>query len=126
MFRIIQSGNNRLDIVLSGKLDAEGMIAALDDLADKSRHIENGRMLYDIIDFHFPSLAAIKVEFARLPAMIGLMKKFDRAAVLTDKAWLQKVSELEGLFTPVWRSRPLTGTRGRRPRPGWRARRDGV
>ena len=100
MFRIIQSGNNRLDIVLSGKLDAEGMIAALDDLADKSRHIENGRMLYDIIDFHFPSLAAIKVEFARLPAMIGLMKKFDRAAVLTDKAWVQKVSELEGLFYP--------------------------
>lgn len=100
MFRIVQNGRKRLDIVLSGKLDAEGMAAALDDLADKSRHIENGRMLYDIIDFHLPSLAAIKVEFARLPAMIGLMKKFDRAAVLTDKAWLQKVSELEGLFTP--------------------------
>ena len=100
MFSIVQNGRNRLDVVLDGKLNAEEMKAALDDLADKSRHIENGRMLYDIIDFHLPSLAAIKIEFARLPEMIGLMKKFGRAAVLTDKAWLQKVSELEGLFYP--------------------------
>ena len=28
------------------------------------------------------------------------MKKFDRAAVLTDKAWLKTVSELEGGFFP--------------------------
>ena len=28
------------------------------------------------------------------------MEKFDRAAVLTDKAWLQKVSELEGALYP--------------------------
>jgi hypothetical protein len=100
MFRIAPNGRNRLDIVLSGKLDAEGMKTALDELVDKSRHIEKGRMLYDIIDFHFPSLAAIKVEFARLAEMLRLMKKFERAAVLTDKAWLQKVSELEGLFYP--------------------------
>ena len=32
--------------------------------------------------------------------MLGLMKKFDRAAVLTDKTWLKTASELEGLFFP--------------------------
>ena len=32
--------------------------------------------------------------------MSGLIKKFDRAAVLTDKAWLKKVSELEGALFP--------------------------
>jgi hypothetical protein len=32
--------------------------------------------------------------------MLRLMKKFDRAAVLTDKAWLKTVSEFEGAFFP--------------------------
>jgi len=30
--------------------------------------------------------------------MFGLLKKIDRATVLTDKTWLKKVSEFEGLF----------------------------
>ena len=57
-------------------------------------------MLYEVIDFHLPSLGAITIEFSRLPAMLGLMKKFNRAAVLTDKAWLKKVSEIEGALFP--------------------------
>jgi len=100
MFKVIQNGVNRLDIKLSGKLDTEDMKIALDELEDKSKNIENGKMLYEIIDFHIPSLGAIGVEFSRLPAMLGLMKKFDRAAVLTDKAWLKKVSEFEGAIYP--------------------------
>lgn len=100
MFKIKPNGPNRLDIELSGKLDAEEMQVALEDLVRQSEGIEHGRMLYDVIDFHLPSLAAIKVEFSRLPEMLRLMKKFDRAAVLSDKAWLKKISELEGLFYP--------------------------
>ncbi len=100
MFKIIPHGANRLDIELSGKLNAEDMKIALDEFVSKSQHIENGKMLYNIIDFHLPSLAAIGIEFSRLPAMFGLMKKFDRAAVLTDKTWLKKVSEFEGLLYP--------------------------
>ena len=76
-----------LDIEMSGKLNSEDMKVALDELVSKSENIENGKMLYEIIDFHLPSLGAIGVEFSRLPALFGLMKKFDRAAVLTDKAW---------------------------------------
>ena len=100
MFKVIPNGTNRLDIELSGKLDTEDMKTALDELEDKSKNIEHGKMLYDIIDFHIPSLGAIGVEFSRLPAMFELMKKFDRAAVLTDKTWLKKVSELEGVLYP--------------------------
>jgi len=100
MFKIIQNGENRLDIELSGKLDAEEMKIALDELVSKSKNIEKGKMLYKIIDFHLPSLGAIGIEFSRLPSMFGLMKKFDRAAVLTDKTWLKKVSELEGALYP--------------------------
>jgi len=85
---------------MSGKLNTEDMKIALDELISKSKNIENGKMLYEIIDFHLPSLGAIGVEFSRLPAMFGLMRKFDRAAVLTDKTWLKKVSEFEGALYP--------------------------
>ena len=100
MFKVIQHGRNRLDIELSGKLDSEEMKIALDDLVSKSENIKNGKMLYEIIDFHLPSLGAIVIEFSRLPSMFGLIKKFDRAAVLTDKNWLKKASEFEGAFIP--------------------------
>lgn len=100
MFKVTKNGINRLDIELRGKLDSEEMKIALDELVSKSDDIENGMMLYDIIDFHLPSLGAIVVEFSRLPSMFGLMKKFNRAAVLTDKNWLKKVSEFEGALYP--------------------------
>jgi len=100
MFKVMPNGKNRLDIELSGKLDVEDMKIALDKLVSKSENIENGKMLYEIIDFHLPSLGAIGVEFSRLPAMFGLIKKFDRAAVLTDKTWLKKASEFEGALFP--------------------------
>jgi hypothetical protein len=100
MFKVTQNGLNRIDIELSGKLNSEEMKIALDELVSKSMNIENGKMLYDIIDFHLPSLGAIGIELARLPEMFRLMKKFDRAAVLSDKTWLKKVSEFEGAFFP--------------------------
>ena len=100
MVKIKQNGVNRLDIEMSGKLNAEEMKIVLDELVSKSENIENGKMLYDVIDFHLPSLDAIAIELSRLPSMFGLLKKFDRAAVLTDKAWLKKVSELEGALFP--------------------------
>ena len=100
MFKVTLKGKNRLDIELSVKLDAEEMKIALDELVSKSENIENGRMLYDVIEFHIPSLGAIVIELSRLPSMFGLIKKFDRAAVLTDKTWLKKVSELEGALFP--------------------------
>ena len=100
MFKVIPNGINRLDIEMSGKLSAEDMKIALDELVSKSKNIENGKMLYKVIDFHLPSLGAMTIEFSRLPGMLGLMKKFDRAAVLTDKTWLKKVSELEGALFP--------------------------
>ena len=100
MVKVRKIGSNRLDIEMSGKLDAEGMRIVLDELVTQSKDIEKGRMLYDVIDFHLPSLDAIAIEFSRLPSMFGLLKKFERAAVLTDKTWLKKVSEFEGALIP--------------------------
>ena len=100
MFKVTPVGASRLDIELSGKLDSEEMKQALDDLVVKSAGIEHGKMLYDIIDFHLPSLGAMMIEFSRLPAMFSLMNRFDRAAVLADKSWIRAISELEGALYP--------------------------
>ena len=100
MFKVTPKGINRLDIEMSGKLSSEEMKAALDELVSKSKHIENGRMLYDVVDYHLPSLGAIVIELARLPEMLRWMRRFKRAAVLADKRWLKKASELEGALLP--------------------------
>ena len=100
MFKVIPKGPNRIDLELSGKLDAEQMKSALDELVSKSATIKNGKMLYDVVDFQIPSLDAIAIEFSRLPSMFGFLAKFKCCAVLTDKTWLKKASELQGLLFP--------------------------
>ena len=100
MFKVIPNGTNRIDVELSGKLNAEDMKIGLDELVSQSKNIENGIMLYQISGLNFPSLGAIGVELSRLPALFGLIRKFDRTAVLADKAWIKKVSEVEGALFP--------------------------
>ena len=100
MFSVTQKGPNRVDIVLDGKLDSDAMKVALDELAGKTKDVKNGRMLYRIKDFQLPTMGAMAIEVSRLPSMFGLIGKFDRAAVLADQAWIQRISELEGALIP--------------------------
>lgn len=100
MLTITKPAPNRVDIELSGPLDAEAMAAALDDLIAKSEDVTNGLMLYKITDFALPSLGAIGVEFQRLPKLFGLLGKFDRCAVLSDESWLRTAAEIEGALFP--------------------------
>ncbi|MCB2094157.1 MAG: STAS/SEC14 domain-containing protein [Rhodobacteraceae bacterium] len=100
MLAITKPSANRLDIKLSGSIDAETMRKALDDLIDLSEDVSQGRMLYTITDFAFPTLGAIGVEFTRLSKLFGLLGKFDRCAVLSDSGWLRKAAEVEGALFP--------------------------
>jgi hypothetical protein len=100
MLRITRPAPNRLDLELDGALDSAAMRAALDSFADHAVGIEHGRMLYRIVDFDLPSLGAIGVEVTRLPQLLSLVRRFDKAAVLTDTRWVGKVSELEGRLFP--------------------------
>ncbi|NAW85779.1 STAS/SEC14 domain-containing protein, partial [Photobacterium halotolerans] len=59
MFTVEKVGSDRLDIEMSGKLDSEEMRSALDELLDKSADIQNGKMLFDIVEYHLPSLGAM-------------------------------------------------------------------
>ncbi len=100
MIKIERVSENRLDIEMSGKLDSEGMAKALDELVEKSEGIENGKMLYDVIEYKLPTIDAIILEFKRMPKMFDFIKRFRRAAVLSDKTWLKTISELEGKLMP--------------------------
>ena len=62
MFKITRVNDSRLDIEMSGRLNSEQMEKALDELVEKSEGIERGRMLYDVVDYHLPSLGAIAIE----------------------------------------------------------------
>ncbi len=100
MLNITKQSGNRVDIHLSGKLDAEGMRTALDALFEASEDVQNGRMLYTINDFSVPTPAAIGVELTRLPKLFGLLSKFDRCAVISDAAWVRKAADIEGAIFP--------------------------
>ena len=100
MFNIIRNGANRLDVEFGGKLDSEEMKIAIDELIDKSDGIENGRMFFRITDYKLPTLGAIAIEFSRFPALFRFMRKIDRAALLADKNWVRKASEIEGTLIP--------------------------
>jgi hypothetical protein len=100
VFKVTLQDENRVDIELSGKLTSEDMKAALDELIFKSVNIEDGRMLYTISDFDFPSVGAIGIELSRFPELLRLMNKFQRCAVLADQKWIKNISELEGHLLP--------------------------
>jgi hypothetical protein len=100
MFTVTPNGPNRVDIEFSGKLNSDEMKIALDELVYQTKDIKNGRMLYRIDDFALPTLGAIGVELSRLPSLLGLIRNFDRCAVLVDKKWIKTVSEIEGALIP--------------------------
>lgn len=100
MFLITRTASNRIDIDFSGKIDRNEMKALLEELIAKSEGIEHGRMLYRIGDFDLPTLGAMAVELTYIPRLFKLIRKFDRAAVLTATDWIRKASEIEGAVIP--------------------------
>jgi hypothetical protein len=100
MFQIRANGRNRLDIEFSGKLDAEDMRRAIDELVSKTEGIEHGRMLFRVGAYRLPTLGGVAVELSRFVELFRMIRKFDRAAVLADQSWIRKASEIEGAFFP--------------------------
>lgn len=100
MLTVTKPSSNRLDIVLSGPLNADTMSSALDEMLEKSEGISAGKMLYTIPDFEMPTLGALTVEFQYMPKLFGLIGKFDKCAVVSDMAWIRTAAEIEGALIP--------------------------
>jgi hypothetical protein len=100
MFEVVRNGVNRIDIDFSGKFGRDQMDVALDMLFSSANDVEHGRMLCRLNDYDFPTLGAIGVELSRLPEAFRFIRKFDRVAVLVNKNWIKKASEIEGALIP--------------------------
>lgn len=100
MLKITKPEVDRVDIELVGTLDSDGMREALDSLIEASEGVKHGRMLYTIMNFSMPTLGAMAVELTRLPKLFGLIGKFERCAVVSDRSWVRTMGEIEGMFIP--------------------------
>jgi len=100
MFQVTRESDSRLNVEFSGKVDKETMKRLLDELMAKSVDISQGALLLRIDEFDFPSLGAIGVELSRMPSLFRFIRRFDRAAVVVDKAWVRKASAIEGALIP--------------------------
>ncbi|AXI48990.1 hypothetical protein C1J03_19280 [Sulfitobacter sp. SK012] len=96
MLNVTKVSADRINIELSGAIDADEMSTVLDHLLRKSEGVSNGKMLYTISDFAMPTLSALVVELYRMPELLGLLGKFKKCAVLCDTAWVRTAAEFEG------------------------------
>jgi hypothetical protein len=101
MLTISKPSANRVDIALSGTLDADEMRTALDQLIEASNGITQGQLLYTIGDFEMPTLGAMAVELSKMPQLFRLAAAFDRCAVLCDTGWIRTAAEIEGAIIPT-------------------------
>ena len=100
MLKITKPSANRVDLDLSGELDAAEMQTGLDRLIAEAEGVENGVMLYTITSFAIPTMGALGIEFTRLPSLFALLGKFDKCAVVTDIEWIKTAAEIEGAIIP--------------------------
>ena len=100
MLTVTKTGLTRIDVAIEGQVDADAMRRGLDELIARSEGISNGRMLVEAPEFVMPSPGAIAVELARLPKLLGLIRRFDRAALVSDSEWLRGAAEMEGAVIP--------------------------
>ena len=100
MFQVTKKGDNRVDLVISGTINSTEMAEGLDQLIAATEGMSKGKMLYTIHDIHMPTLGAIGVEMKRIPKLFSLIHNIDYAAVIADKTWMQKASEVKGALFP--------------------------
>ncbi|ASM71516.1 MULTISPECIES: STAS/SEC14 domain-containing protein [Roseobacteraceae] len=100
MMTVSKPSANRVDIVLSGPLDAEMMGGALDRMIAASEGVSHGQMCFLVEDFEMPTVGAMMAELVRMPRMMAAIMRFDRCAVLSDVAWLRTTAEIEGRVIP--------------------------
>ena len=72
MFKIIPNGINRLDIEMSGKLNAEDMKIALDELVSKSKNIEKAKCCMKLSTSIFRHLVQLELNFLGFLGCLGL------------------------------------------------------
>ena len=100
MLSVSKPSPNRIEISFGGKIDADEMATAIDTFISLAEDVENGVLHYTITDFSWPAMSAVAVKFGQVPKLFGILGRFDKAAVLTDTAWIRTAAEIEGAIIP--------------------------
>jgi len=100
MLNVSKPSANRLDLDLTGKIDADAMRAGLETLLAQSEGMSGGTMLYRIADFEMPTPGALVVELQLMPKLFSLIGRFSKCAVLCDTGWIRSAAEIEGALFP--------------------------
>jgi hypothetical protein len=94
------TGDDRLDVIMGGKMDPDEATQLIDALIEQAKGIEDGRMLIDVDEFQVPTPGAFRIELSRLPEIIRLTRQSSRVAVLSGEAWVSVLSTVEGKLIP--------------------------
>lgn len=100
MLRIAAPVPNRIDLHLSGPLDADQMRDGLEALFAAADRVEDGLLYYEIADFQWPDFGAIAVKLGQLPQLFRLLGRFRRMVIVSDAAWIRRAAALEGALLP--------------------------
>lgn len=100
MLEVTKLKNDLVKVVVSGSIDKATMEKGLDELMEVSQDMQHGRMLYRINDFAMPSMGAIAVELQKMPDLLRLITRFDKAAVIANQSWIRTAANIEGMLIP--------------------------
>ena len=100
MLKVSKPAAHRVEIEVSGVLDADAMQEAVAQLVEASQGVSKGRMLYRIADFAMPTMGAFAIELRNLPKLFEIVGRFEKCAVLCDTAWIRTAAEIEGVVIP--------------------------
>lgn len=100
MLTIDKENDQLVTLKLSGQLDSVEMELGLDQLIEATQGMEDGKLLYFIDEFEFPTFSALMVEMVRLPALFSMISRISKTAVVADQTWIRTLSEWEGALFP--------------------------
>ena len=100
MLTVELKASNRIELTASGRIEGPQMESALDQLIALTEPLQHVTYLADMTDITMPAGAAIRAEIARLPKLMGLLRKIDKAAVVANQSWLRTAAQVEGKLIP--------------------------
>jgi hypothetical protein len=100
MLDIQKEKDGLFTIKIAGEITPAEMDREIEKLIDITKDVKSGKLLYDIRNFEMPGVGAMMVEFRKMPELFGLIKRFDKAAVLAEAPWLRVMAEWEGMLIP--------------------------
>lgn len=89
-----------LVIEAHGAIDAVTMEVALDMLAKDMEGMAHGNLLMRAGGVEWPTLGAIGVELRHFGQMMGLLRKIDKVALLSDWPFYKFMAQLESALIP--------------------------